>query len=230
MHWQVPGTLILALFTTIARGQTAALSFDTNQRWSLGTGPSVFGWEFTVTRPIRVTSLGIWDNPPPGSNNPGGDGLGETHLLGLWNAIATQTPLATALIPSGTTADLQNTFRYVAIPPMDLSPGQRYVIGAAYAGVGDWVVSSANNPTFAITTPSVIVFQNRRSGPGGPALSFPEYVDTEFIGDFGPNFLFTEVPEPSTIALSIFALGATGFLRLRNRGFATRSDMTARQH
>jgi hypothetical protein len=97
------------------------------------------------------------------------------------------------------------SFRYVAIPPVDLSPGQRYVIGAAYSGAGDWVVSSANNPAFAIATPPTIVFGNRRSVYGGPALVFPDFVDTEFTGDFGPNFLFTDVPEPSSISLALLA-------------------------
>lgn len=69
-------------------------------RWNLGGGPAVYGWQFSVNAPMRVNAIGLYDGSSPFDGGFPGDGLGESHTIGIWRAVATQTPLATAQIPS----------------------------------------------------------------------------------------------------------------------------------
>ena len=79
-----------------------------------------FGYSLTLGgSDASVTQLGVWDQ--------GNDGLAEAHSVGLWTS--TGTLLASAIVPSGTSASLYNGFRYMNIAPLNLSAGTTYVLG-----------------------------------------------------------------------------------------------------
>jgi hypothetical protein len=201
--------------------QVPAVLFDGNTpRNGVGTR-GTYGWEFTVQSPIRVTALGVYDNQnfiAPNSWGVPGDGLNESHAVGIWRLLQTSSPFLTAVVPTGTQATLQDSFRYVPVTPTDLEPGT-YVIGMYNSGVNlDYsVLPGQSTPPFTPTAAPGITVGNRRMGDTPVALGFPDITDTQNLGDFGPNFLF-QVPEPS-----VMALGAAGIVvfgaqqRLRRR-------------
>src|SRR5262249_21074041 len=83
------------------------------------------GYAFTVSTPISVTMLGLFDS--------GNNGLAHSHAVTIWTRTGTQ--LVQATIPFGTGATLTNGFRYVSIAPFTLAAGT-YTIGGFYAAGG----------------------------------------------------------------------------------------------
>ncbi|MEB3324641.1 MAG: hypothetical protein VKM17_04825 [Cyanobacteriota bacterium] len=95
------------------------------------------GYEITLSQPQNLSNLGFWDFLE--------DGLLSDHSVSLFADSATL--LATAVVPAGTGARLENGFRWVSIPVLPLAPG-RYVIGASMNGdpsTFDEVVTEASS-------------------------------------------------------------------------------------
>ncbi|HWN94254.1 MAG TPA: PEP-CTERM sorting domain-containing protein, partial [Methylomirabilota bacterium] len=186
-----------------------AITVPAHQSWSLyGGGPVVNGWQFSLQSDIQLTRLGLYDNPAITDGGFLGDGLLEPHPIGVWDISNPYYSflVVTAVISFGTSAAYDGGFRYVDIDPVLLSASGRYVIGALYEAsevlLGDWNVGEINNPSLQITVNPLIQYEVRRVVPSLPgSLIFPENIDPSFVGDFGPNFTFTVVPEPSTVAL-----------------------------
>ena len=83
------------------------------------------GWSFTVgANPITVSQLGLYDS--------GGNGLAESHQIGLWTGDGSLL-LRSTTVPAGTSATLSGAYRYVPVTPVTLNAGQTYVIGAFYS-------------------------------------------------------------------------------------------------
>jgi hypothetical protein len=184
------GAIALALLTAIsaARADTVAVSFiggTQSQPHNL-----TLGWSFTVSSPISITQLGLWDGPGPGTGGSVGDGFGSAHDVTLWtNAGAA---LAAANIPAGLSGTLVDGFRYVSIAPLLLLPGT-YVISAYYPTSSfDTSISNASSvsgfgPVTYTGSRSVLnnVFPTNNATVPAPN------------GHFGPNFQFgvATVPE-----------------------------------
>jgi hypothetical protein len=84
------------------------------------------GWEFVANAPVEVTAIGVFDLEL--SFAPQG-GLASTKPVALWDG--NQTLLAQASVSAAGGSTLcQDGYRYVEIPPVSLSPGQTYVVGA----------------------------------------------------------------------------------------------------
>jgi len=153
------------------------------------------GFDFTVgSAPLLVTELGIWDQ--------GQNGLDNQHMVGLWD---TSGLLLTSLtIPSGTSSTLDGQFRYISLDsPVLLAANSDFVIGASYiSGDSDRFLIARTyenaNPIFdAAVTPGL-----ERFGTDPSTLTFPSFSDgSPNLGDFGPNMMFTVVPEPSVLCL-----------------------------
>lgn len=78
-----------------AQAQTfiaADINDSTGVQGAFGTNSQTLGYSFTLSQPYYVNSLGIWDTL--------GNGMAETHPVGLWTD--TGTLLATVTIQSGT--------------------------------------------------------------------------------------------------------------------------------
>ena len=161
---------------------------------------STKGWAFTISSPVLVTQLGLWDQ--------GNNGLNASHVVTIWTS--TGTLIAQTTIPSGTGATLINGFRYVSITSV-LLPAGSYTIGGFYGRLDD---RFAIHPS-TITTASGVTYNGSRSRSG---FAFPS---GNFFGNvnsyFGPNFEFTTpVATPdsgSTVSLLGFALLGLAALR-----------------
>jgi hypothetical protein len=168
----------------------------------------LFGWEFNVNSNINVSHLGIFDL--------GQDGLNGSHLIGIFRASD-----GVLLTPSGTTVSTANPldgttgFRYQAITPTLLTPGQNYRIAALYQGAAPDAYIFNHTSYSGAGEINVVsgkflqtgVFTNPTGGTSG---------DRPFLST---NFKFTSAtaaPEPGTLAL--IAMGGVGFAgRLRSR-------------
>src|SRR4051794_19603131 len=68
--------LVLAVAPMAATAQAPALTFATAPT---STGSFVLGWQFNTNVAVTVSSLGYWDN--------NGDGLVESHNVGIYNSV-----------------------------------------------------------------------------------------------------------------------------------------------
>src|SRR5437868_12689422 len=94
----------MALCSIQTRADTIALSF-TGGLPALATQSQTAGWGFSLSNPILLTQLGLWDRFD--------NGLVESHVVTIWTS--TGTELAQATIPAGTSATLTDDFRYVSL-------------------------------------------------------------------------------------------------------------------
>jgi hypothetical protein len=197
-----PALIVAALVACCplpTRANTIALSFTGGSK-SGGNGDTV-GWAFTLSSPVLLTDLGLWDPN-------GGTGLNDSHLVTVWTSTGTQVPGAQTTIPSGPGPETAG-FRYVSIAPVLLSAGS-YTIGAFYPGNAfDAVSFSAST----ITTASGVTYNGSRgiSGNAFPPTDFASLPNSYF----GPNFQFTAPPangvpdSGSTWTLLLLGLTAT---------------------
>jgi hypothetical protein len=154
--------------------------------WSSGFSGTV-GFRFTDTAPAVVTSLGVYDFAS--------DGLIASHEIGLWSSSGVL--LASATVPAGTAAPIQNGFRYVALAtPILLVPNQSYDVGAFF-GSDDSQAIRVNG----FATDSTIQYE-WSDITGSASLVQPHGVAGSIYdpGVFGPGLLLASVPEPSTLA------------------------------
>lgn len=161
------------------------------------------GWSFSVDRAVNVTHMGFWDGDS--ATAP----MTSSHPVGLWDNAGGL--IATAIVTP--TSTLTSGFRYEPTTVTTIGPGT-YSLGAFY---------SATNPTSdgymtgttGITMAAGFTMLNTLRDPSGPqtGLVYPS-VTSAAGGRFGPNLLFTEVPEPG--AISILA-GAGLLLAARRR-------------
>jgi hypothetical protein len=185
------------------RANTIALGFTGGTSFTFGADVTV-GLAFTLSSPVLVTDLGLWD-----FNN---DGLLTSHVVTIWTSTGTQEAQGT--IPAGTGATLTSGFRFVSIAPV-LLPAGSYTIGGFY--------SSATDPVSIlglVTAASGVTYNGTRSGLG---FAFPPGdVFNRPLNYFGPNFQFTTAPTPdsgSTWALLLLGVAATcGLNLLLHRG------------
>ena len=204
-HYIPLGALTAALIAFCplqTRANTIALSFTGGTAVGIGANVTA-GWAFTLSSPVLVTELGLWDF--------GNDGFDTSHVVTIWTSTGTQEAQGT--IPSGAGAILTNGFRYVSIAPV-LLPAGSYTIGGFYSPTdSDQIVTSAST----ITTASGVIYDGSRIGLG---FAFPP-IDISGVpnSNFGPNFQFTtrtSVPDTGT-TLSLFGLSLMGLAFLRRK-------------
>ena len=172
------------------------------------------GYSFTALDDLIATDLGIFDLDL--GTNVVGDGLTESHIVGLWKADGTL--LVSVVVPAGTAGTLVGGFRYASIAPVLLEAGATFVVGANYlsALIGDAYALSA---AATFTWDSLISVGSGVSFDGG--FGFPNKALGEFHG--GPNLIVeaapdaTPVPEPATLALLGAGLASGAAARRRSR-------------
>ncbi|NWF85253.1 MAG: PEP-CTERM sorting domain-containing protein [Bryobacteraceae bacterium] len=162
---------------------------------SCGATGTTFGWAFSVTSPITVNGIGIFDT--------GADGLGGSFEAGLYTS-------AGVLLRSATISDLSTVVASAAVTgqwlfesviPIVLPAGD-YIIGSVFndslplAAVGaPFTTIPSITFTGGVTSPS---FDTGLQAPTSP-FGFPI---------FGPTLDAAEIPEPATASLFAFALAA----------------------
>jgi hypothetical protein len=160
------------------------------------------GWSFWNYNPegIFVTQLGVFDD--------GGDGLANSHRIGLWTVSGLL--LASAIIPAGTSAPLVEGYRYVSITPIIIpignpfNPNMGYIIAAQYSAgdVDDFLTPVSGGLATAMAgwsgglgsfgwygIGSDLPLPNLRTLPPMEGSVGPAFLE--------PNFQFQAVPEPS---------------------------------
>ncbi len=139
----------------------------------LSVHTQTLGWRFILNSTIAVTDLGFFD-----ANQ---DGLGESHQVAIWDGSGSILVQGTV----GTSAPLDNKFRYVSVAGTVLNPGQTYTIGATFRAFSpdDLIV-----PASGLTTDPGITFSVAAYGLGS-GLVRPN-VFSGLTGYFGPNFKF----------------------------------------
>lgn len=142
----------------------------------------VVGWRFTVSAPIVVTHLGVWNADQTG-------GAEAAHQVGIWDSSQT-------LLTSGTvdaTGTVAGDWIYTTVAAATLSPGETYTIGALYvSGAGDFYISSASSMT---TAPEITFGGAVYPFEGELGFVYPtEDSGPTSYGRFGPNFFFADVP------------------------------------
>lgn len=195
--------LLLLILPSLARAQAlAGFSGGTLFATFEADGDTV-GWRFSVNRPIIATHLGFWDGDS--ATQP----MTTSHAVGLWDANGN-------LLTSNTvnaTSPFTGQFRYEPTANVVL-PAGTYNLGAFYPAA-NVIADGYLTGTTGITMAAGFTMLNTLRDPTGPAagLAFPSLA-TAAGGRFGPNILFSEVPEPaSAMTLSLIACGA--FLRRR---------------
>jgi hypothetical protein len=168
------------------------------------------GWVFTLSLPLLVTSLGVYDGPS-GASGTIGDGLAAPHKISIW-LNGTTTALASATVPTGTATTLDGAFRYVSITPT-LLPVGTYIIGGYYPDTPFALDVVKQGATFS-TGPAITYTDSASAGEDGvpPPANFPGRA-----GFFGPNFEFLSVPEGHTSALLLLGAGVFFAMRAYNR-------------
>ncbi len=193
----VAASAALVLATSLPARADVALQFSS---FSLRIDQqTTFGWAFTLSTPLVVTDLGYYDF--------GSDGLSDAHPVAIWTSTG-GAPLVTASVPAGMGGTLVNGSRYVPVTPTLLAAGS-YTIGGYSPALTDSVAINAAT----ITTAPGITYVGSRSAQG-VGLTFPSG-DTQGYtnGDFGPNFQFSNVPEPSAGALVLAGAGLFWVIR-----------------
>lgn len=173
------------------------------------TEPAPFGgtlgWTFLHDGPgytIHLTKLGVVDGA--------GDGLDASHRVGLWTLDGAL--LASATVPAGTAASLEDGYRYVPVGPVELMPGA-YVVGAHYERSDPDATLSYLNAVPVVGPQLRLEFGVLGIGryAVGPELAFPTN-RTASPGEgqappvlLQPNFQYTTAlaPEPWTGALAL---------------------------
>lgn len=211
--------VVLLLSATAFVGSSSAraeILVDMYPGGTFGAVPNQdYGFKFTLSQAQYITALGIWDED--------GDGLLDTHAVGLWTTAGSL--LATVSVDNGSTpvasADASGQWIFENLAsPFILDPGT-YILGADYAGGNDPVRSATSGLT---VTPGAIFIEPRYSSSETPGLDFPDTVGFLSNSYFGPNLMLTAVPEPSSMLLVGLLTAGGGFRALRRR-WAGRNDL-----
>jgi hypothetical protein len=136
------------------------------------------GFRFQVSQTITVTSVGRYYAS-----------AGSSHVINLWNAANTTTPLATATIPPQQTLGLPSIV-YATISPVILTPGTVYAIAIdELAGgdlwIDDWMPGSHGLGVLNPIITNIVAAYSRTDS------TFPTYLPT--VGNIydTPTMIFT---------------------------------------
>ena len=199
---------------SIADQVAATINGATGTVGGYPVGGSVHGWSFKPTVDILVTHLGLYDYVEPFEVVP--VGLRESQWVGIFSL--DETLLTHETLPAGTQLQLVSQFRYSEIQPLLLLHQQTYVV-AAGGSTGD--LSTGNRMWSNFTSPPVFAseiqyLQGLFDSHQGQVFPFPHQTLGTDPYQFGPNFQFQIVSEPSTAVLVMLGAVSLMVMRLRN--------------
>ncbi|MBP6815881.1 MAG: PEP-CTERM sorting domain-containing protein [Burkholderiaceae bacterium] len=205
-------SLLISLGSVAMAAPQSALTFTGSGLTGAGAD-TTRGYGFTVTGSNLVAAqLGVWDE--------GGDGLAESHQVGLWNS--TGTLLASVTVGSGTSAALVDGFRYVDIVDVPLAVGS-YTVGAFFIGGSQDPQALA---LVGLATAPGITYDVLRYINFVPSLTMPTTTSPldGITGLIGGTLMVdaitapaSEVPEPQSALLALMGVGLLSLARARRR-------------
>lgn len=150
------------------------------------------GYAFTVKdNPLSAHRLGVFD--------ASGNGLDSMNIIGLWQEGGTL--LATAILPSGSSAPLESGFRWFDLTtPVLLNANTTYRIGVQ----ADLEMHPSGFATGLVSPDITLIGAVRNNQQGN--FSYPGSSPFPDQAIAGPNLAYTVVPEPSTVVLVLFGL------------------------
>lgn len=185
--------VVAAVLLLAAPGRSAVIitgqSGGTQLGQSCGSGGNTAGWKFTVgPTDLEATALGEYD--------AGGDGLGMSVEVGVWDSSGTLLGMVT--VPSGTMPPLIGSFRYQALSTsFVLQSLQTYTIGSRCTGIaGGGGYAPLDGPSFTVAADFSAA--GGRYNNGGLSTTFSE--PTMDLGGsifLGPNLEY-DVLETAT--------------------------------
>ena len=202
MRFLLAIAVLASAWTAGAQGTSEAI-LGYNNNSAVGLFTNTAGWTFQTAGAITVTELGCL------TNFLFHNGSSSQIQVGLWTPGGSL--LASNLITSSSV--LSNQSRYEPITPVVLSPGQDYHIGA-FLPSGSFSLDAAL-PFFggSVSNSTAIVLLGTAQGSGSFFSSPIAEPGTAGGAYLGPNFLYRNVPEPSSWLL----LGLGGCLLAARR-------------
>lgn len=188
--------MLLSTFVTNAHATLLASFSHPQSACCYGLVNAVDGFDFKPLKDINVTALGWYDY--------GADGLFNPHPVGIY-LTETQTLVSTpVIVSSASTLDPISNFRFEHVSPFTLVANTTYTLVGYGAGpIWDQYVT---NPTGGVTfSPEISYVRQRSSRATG--LEFPSVAGEAGILQglyFGPNLMYTAVPEPAAFSLILF--------------------------
>ncbi|HAX43424.1 MAG TPA: DUF4082 domain-containing protein [Bryobacteraceae bacterium] len=194
--------LVLAVVCSCGSMMGATLALNaTDITEATAFGSYTTGWMFSSSNPLNVTALGYYDS--------GGDGLADTHDVGIFTSGGVL--LVSTTVPSGTAGTLEASWRFADISPF-LLPAGTYVIAGTTVDTSADLITTFGNTTLAV---GLTLVDNGLFAIGSD-LTFPTELGN---GYYNANFLFDPVdgaiPEPSTWVMGASALVLLGLRRVR---------------
>jgi Domain of unknown function (DUF4082) len=196
---------LVIVLSVVASAQAQILTFQLSSG-STSLLKDTVGYAFTVKdNPLSVHRLGV--------NDVGGSGLDSMNIIGLWREGGDL--LATAILPSGSSAPLESGFRWFDLTtPVLLNANTTYRLGVQ-ANLDMYQSGFVTGPISPDVTLVGAVRNNQQGNftyPGSTPFSDQAIV--------GPNMAYSVVPEPSTLLLVVsaaIALIAHRRINLRRR-------------
>jgi len=158
------------------------------------------GYEFTTSVSFTVNALGYFN-----------DGLGNSHLVGIWD---TSGDLLTSATVTGSDP-LTGNFLYQSITPYILAPGT-YLIGGQYLGSNNVFPVYARGLTTVAGFTWVTSEQANGTGLNFPTIAYGMYYGTNGIPLVDLSYADDPaVPEPATWSLLLSAALVAGVVYRR---------------
>lgn len=167
------------------------------------TGSYTFEQKFVVgSQSIVVNSLGFYDYL--------GNGLAESHLMGLFDSAGNL--IISATIGAGTGSSLEYGFRWKSIANTTLAAGSTFSL------ITQSNLDAHNMVPGFVLNPKVLSVEG---GYGSGATFNPNLINTSkdnIIWTGNLNIVDAQVPEPASLALMGFGLAALAMRRKKRKG------------